>query len=108
MIKGLPEFEDIKKMNFADLYKLEKSLKVKIRIRTKRHKNELEKANKTAERIPNPTTALERLEVQGDAFTAKGTNLEISILEVYLREVQKYLNKYRDYIKEHTIQPGNV
>ena len=107
MIKGLPEFADIKKMSFSELFKLRKSLKDKIKVRRVRYKNELIKADKTAKRIPNPTTALENLEVMGDAFTAKGTNLEISILEHYLREVDIYYKKYQEYIKEYS-QPGNI
>ena len=108
MIKGLPEFKEISKMSFSDLFKLEKSLKVKIRVRKARHKKELEKADATAKRIPNPQTVLEQLEVKGDAFTAKGTNLEISLLQMYLDEVEKYLKEYREYIKSHTKQPGDA
>lgn len=108
MIKGLPDFKAIPKMSFADLFKLEKSLKDKIRVRKARYKKELAKADATAKRIPNPQTASEQLEVQGDAFTAKGTNLEISLLQMYLDEVQVYLKKYRDYIKAHTKQPGDA
>lgn len=108
MIKDLPEFNSIQNMTFADLFKLEKSLKVKIRVRKARLQKELAKADETAKKIPNPTTALENLEVKGDAFTAKNTNLEISLLKTYLDEVQKYLKRYRDYIKAHTKQPGDA
>ncbi len=107
MIKNLPEFENIKKMKYSELFKLRKSLKDKLKVRRARYKKELAVAGKTAERIPNPKTAFEQLEVQGDAFTAKGTNLEISILEIYLREVEKYFQQYREYIETHTKQPNN-
>ena len=107
MIKDLPEYSDIKKMSFAELFKLKKSLKDKLKVRKARYKKELEKADATAKRIPNPQTAFENLEVTGDAFTAKGTKLEILILEHYLREVEVHFKKYKDYIKAHTKQPGD-
>lgn len=108
MIKDLPDFNEIKSMSYEELFKLERSLKVKLRVRKARYKKEVEKAKQISDKYPNPTTAYDKLVVESNNFTPKSTYSEIILIELHLEEVKKYLNKYRELFKRLTKgkQPG--
>lgn len=105
MIKGLPEFNDIKNMSYSELFKLERSLKNKLKVRRIRIKREIERSERVSQQHSNTESAYDKLVVLSEGIIPKNTRLEISTLEIYLREVQKYLEKYKSILQRSSTKP---
>ena len=91
MIKGLPEFEDIKKMKKQELLELKKSLENKIQTRKTKLPKLIKNYETVSKKYAEPKNAIEKSEVALAYNEIANTRVEIGILESYIREINENL-----------------